>query len=366
MAKNRLLLAAAAVAASSALLLSGCASTDATSTGTATEEAGSAVYNTGNIKDFCPDTPTKVGYAKGSNNTWTKTVLAELTKAAEQCSNITEVIFTDAKGDQQKAISDVDSLVAQGVQVLIVQPEFGAAQLPSIQAATDAGVKVVSFISDPGGTPGTDYVTFVNHDVKYIGEQQAAFFNKALNGKGKIVFLGGTPGAASSVTFFDAFKEALKAYPGLSLVEDNFVVTNWDPGEKKKVMTALLAKYGRIDGVVSDYTTTDTGVIDAYTEAGVALPALAGQASANVNGCQWEKSNFAFFTLDGTTTTVEIALRKALAAYVGKDNPEPSRPQLPIFIDTTSGKNPKCSTVLPPDADLSSSLTEAELKKMLG
>lgn len=350
MNKKRIIGLAVAVAASASMVLSGLAPASAA---------------TPSVTDFCPTVPTKVGYAKGSNNLWTKTVLAELKLEAAKCKNITDVIFTDAGGDPQKSISDFNGLVAQGVKVIIAQPEAGPVMLPAIKAATAAGVKVVNFISTPGGSAPADYVAFINHDVKYIGEQQAAFFNRALKGKGKIAFLGGVPGAASSITFFNAFRTALKKYPGLKLVENNFIVTNWDPGQKKKVMTALLSKYGYIDGVVSDYTTTDTGVIDAYTAAKQKLPALAGQASANVNAQQWKKKNFPFFSLDATTTPVKRALRFALAALAGKTTNEPALGKLRTYIDTTTKKNPKFYADLPLGADASSSLTLSQLKEAI-
>lgn len=358
----------ASVLAVAGLVLTGCASTE---TGTANDAAaenqtGTAEYGEGDITQFCPETDSKVAYAKGSNNTWTKIVLAELEDEASKCDTITEVVFADAQNDQQKSISDLNSLVAQGVAAIVVQPEFGAAQIPSIAAANAAGVGTVPLISDPGGQAGVDYPVMVGHDFDYIGETQAAWLNEVLDGEGTVVFLGGIPGAASSKSFFDGFSKALEQYPGLTLVVDGVVDTNWDPGEKKRVMSALLAQHGRVDAVVSDYVTTDTGVIEAYLEAGLDLPALAGNASANVNGCQWEEHNFDFLSLDGTTSVGRIALRHALAATQGLENPEPSKVQIPVFIDTVKGKNPKCEPELPADADLSADLTIDQLKALLG
>jgi ribose transport system substrate-binding protein len=157
------LLRCAAVAAI-AVTLSACASTTAPSGGATAERDTSgarAVSGTaGDITQFCPQEPTKVAYAKGSSNAWTKIALAELQDEARKCPTITDVLFTDAQGDQQKAISDVNALVAQGVQAIVIQPEFGAAQLPSMRAAVAAGVAVVPLISDPGGAQGTDYQDF--------------------------------------------------------------------------------------------------------------------------------------------------------------------------------------------------------------
>jgi ribose transport system substrate-binding protein len=36
------------------------------------------------------------------------------------------------------------------------------------------------------------------------------------------------------------------------------------------------------------------------------------------------------------------------------------------FVDTTAGKEPECREDIPPDADLSSGLTEEELQEVFG
>lgn len=353
----------AVVLTTAALLTSGCASTETGAGPAAAQQSGATTYGTGNITDFCPKEPTKVGYAKGSNNSWTTITLAEIRDEAKKCSTITEVIFTDAQGNQQQAVSDLNGLVAQGVKAIVVQPEFGQAQIPSIAAAHNAGVGIVPLVSDPGGTPGADYSEAVLQDYAGAGKDWAGWLNKTV-GTGTVAFLGGTPGAASSASFFNGLKEALKEFPSLKLVSESVIDTNWDAGQKKRVVSGLLAQHGRIDAIVSDYGLTDTGVIEAYKAAGVKLPALATLASGNANGCQWQKENFQYLSLDETTTLGRIALRKALAAAQKIEDPEPSRIRLPISIDTAAGKNPKCEPTLPPDADLSTKLSVDQLKEL--
>lgn len=345
------------------IITSGCASTSATEAGPGQSAVGSNEYGSGKIEDFCPKEPTKVAYAKGSNNSWTTITLAEIRDEASKCSTITEVLFTDAQGNQQQATSDLNGLVAQGVKAIVVQPEFGAAQLPSIAAAHSGGVGIVPLISSPGGTPGVDYAEAVLEDTDASGRDWVQWLDRTI-GKGTVAFLGGTPGAASSAQFFQGIKKAIKDYPDLKLVSDSVIDTNWDAGQKKRVVSGLLAQHGRIDAFISDYGLTDTGVIDAYNAAGLELPALATNASGNANGCQWEEKNFSFMSLDETTTFGRIALRKALAASQGLENPEPSVVKMPTVIDTTANLNPKCNRELPPDADLSSKLSVEELKAL--
>ena len=66
-------------------------------------------------------------------------------------------------------------------------------------------------------------------------------------------------------------------------------------------------------------------------------------------------------TMDGTHSTARVAVRKTLAAVNGLPDNEPERVDLIQFIDTPNGSLPNCRDDLPPDADLSSSLTDEQL-----
>ena len=121
-----------------------------------------------------------------------------------------------------------------------------------------------------------------------------------------------------------------------------------------------------IDALASDYGNADKGTLRAFVNAGRPIPPLATSATDNELGCMWNdlhKTNpdFQLLTLDGTTTVVRIAARKALAALNDKPDNEPENFILPTFVDTANGKLPKCDPNLPPDADLSSDLSPEKL-----
>lgn len=361
------LVAVGAVAAS--LAMASCASTVAPSqTSSAAAQAAPAtvattpadISNAYDITKLCGDKPMNIAFAKGTGNTDSQLVMGELMAEASKCPNV-KVRFVDAQGSQQKAISDINALVAQGIDGIITQPEFGEAQLPSMRAAVKAGVPVVTLISDPGGTIGTDMTDKVHQDFPALGQKWADWMNTNVKA-GKVVFLGGTPGAPSSKSFFDGLTAGLTKYPDLKLVQDSIVNTNWDAAEKKRVTAGLLAQHGRIDAVVSDYGWTDLGALDAYKDAGMKLPALVTVASANGDGCRWQQDEFPYLSIEGTTTLSRIALRKVIAAANKVEDPESSTVQLPAAIDTAGGKDPKCDKSLPLDANLSADLTSEQLK----
>src|SRR5271169_685933 len=248
------------------------------------------------IGPMCGIKPMIVGRSDGfGGNTWRKTALEELKDELSHCPNVKRFIYSNANGDPQKANSDINSMIAQGVNVLIVDPDFGPSQIPSMRAAMKAGVTVVAY---PASLPGK---------VK----------------KGKVIFLGGTAGVTSSQSFFTGFKDGLKSHPDLELLSDQYVATNWNPVDAKKAAVGLIAKYGKIDGIATDYGVTALAVVEAFQEANLPVPAVATIASTNEVNCHYladKKAGkaYPYFTLDGTTSiAIRVAARRAVSDFEG-------------------------------------------------
>jgi ribose transport system substrate-binding protein len=319
------------------------------------------------IAPMCGTKPMIVGVSDGyGGNTWRKTALAELKDELSRCNNVKRLIYSNANGDQQKANSDVNSMIAQGVNVLIVLPDFGAVQVPAMRSAMKAGASVVAYSAVVPGTAGRDFVANVVQDSKRIGELWADWLGANVK-KGNVVFMGGTAGAAVSQDFLNGLKGGLHRYPELKLLSDTFVVTNWNPADAQKAVAGLIAKYPQIDAIVTDYGVTALASLKVYEQARLPVPAIVTIASNNEINCRYisdKKSGTAFryYTLDGTTSYVRYAVRRAVAAYQGTPNTEPLLIVPTPYADSIKGLDPKCDASAPPDADLSSALPQEKLK----
>jgi len=315
---------------------------------------------------LCGTKPTVVGLTDGfGGDTWRKIAEAEFRDEAAKCKNITKIIYANANGDQQKGNSDINSMVAQGVNVLISFTDFGDAMLPALRKAHKAGVTVVPYFSKIAGAPGKDYAANVYQDQVRVGQVWADWLGENLK-TGNVVFLGGIAGATSSQRFMDGFSGQLKKYPGLKLLDSNYIVTNWNPADGQKAVAGLIAKYGKIDGIASDYGVTTLAAIKAFEQAGLPVPVQATLASNNDINCKYLQAKKAgkawpYFSLDGTTSTVRYALRRGMAEYQGTRNPETPGVVPYLYIDSAKGLDPKCDAAAPPDADLSSGLPPEKL-----
>ena len=74
--------------------------------------------------------------------------------------DIGKIVYTDANLDTQKAISDMRSMIAQGVDVIVSYPDAGNALLPVYRQATQRRHPVALWANANIGKPGTDYLTY--------------------------------------------------------------------------------------------------------------------------------------------------------------------------------------------------------------
>jgi ribose transport system substrate-binding protein len=316
----------------------------------------------------CGSKPIRVALVDGfGGNSWRRITRAEYEDEAKKCPNIKEVLYSDGQNNPQKTISDIQSLVAQGVEAIVVFPDAGPAMLPAIRAAHKAGVAIVAYTASPGGKPGMDYLDFIAPNTPSDGATWAKWVAKTLNGQGKVVFLGGTPGNLQSQAELEGIKKVFADYPKIELLGGGPVDTNWDPAETQRVVSGLLTRYPEIDAIISDYGGGSVGGIRAFINAKRPLVPWAAN-DANEFACLWQENkganpNYQMMTVSSRTWLVRVALRKAVAKAEGVDDPEPSIVNQPVVEDSTDPKlPPKCDSSLPPDAIFSSQLPADKLK----
>jgi ribose transport system substrate-binding protein len=280
-----------------------------------------------------------------------------------------KISYAQAGGDVQKFNTQINSFVAQGYDIIVTYDDFGPQGLPVIRKAYKAGVTIVPYTSDPGGKDGEDYSAFVTYDREEGGKLFAQWLNKVLDGKGNVIFMGGIPGNPSSIGWMKPTME--NTAPGIKWLQDKPVDTNWDPAQYTRVTAGLISKYPDLDAYVSDYGAATVGTLRAYKNAGKAMPALATLASSNELGCVYDEvkadwPDFEMIWVDGTTRVVRWAARRALAEFNDIQLKDPKLLRMFPFVDTTEGREPKCREDLPPDSDLSTGLTQQELKEVFG
>src|SRR3979411_3306307 len=108
----------------------------------------------------------KVGFSQTeSNNPWrlaeTESVKAEAAKRGWQ------LVYTDAAGSAAKQVADVNTMIAQQVDVILLAPREEKPLVPAVMAAKKAGIPLVLLdrrTDETATKPGRDYLTFIGSD----------------------------------------------------------------------------------------------------------------------------------------------------------------------------------------------------------
>ncbi|HEY6525214.1 MAG TPA: substrate-binding domain-containing protein [Solirubrobacteraceae bacterium] len=339
----------------------------ATGASGATSTAAAAASGSG--PSWCGSKKITFALADGfGDNNWRKITVGEARDEAAQCKSITKFDYTDGQGNTQKAISDIHGLAAQGVNAAVVFPDAGEAVLPAIRDIYKAGVVTVPYRVSPGGTAGTDYNYYISTQFQQAGALWGKWLDTALHCKGNVINLGGPPANSQSLAEYQGLKQALASCPGIHIIgQTPYYVTNWDPAQTQKVVTAVLAKYPKIDAITTDFGAALASAFSAFSQANRKIPAIATEDS-NQLSCDQKKDGFPLFTVDSQNwmvrTAVDFAVAKATGGTVPSSTVVPQKP----FEDSITGKpHPvECVSSLPSDAILSSHLTHAQLKAALG
>lgn len=373
----------AALVAVAALALSGCSSAAQTAgsssssthdyigAGADSSAAAALIKSAGIVDntDWCGTKKITVGVEDGVGvNGWSATSYATVRSELAKCSNV-KVLVSAGQGDLSKAIQATNADVSQGVDAIVMIPDFGKSQLPSIQAATKAGVKVVTWAADPGGTPGKDYVAYVDWSTPDAGAAWIDWMAKQLGEKGNLVYLGGPAGNPVSQGTLKGMVSELKKYPEMKLLtgDSDFPATDWDQSKAQSTMASLIAKYSEIDGVITDDSSSSVGALHAFTASNRKFPII-GTLESNLLACTYQDAKGSHPELQLATISARnwlgrIAARKAVAAAEGLAENDPSTYNLPIYENSVGGLEPKCDPSVSPSTFFSNDLSAADLAK---
>ncbi len=393
--KSKHLLAVLAVIMLLSVILSACGGSDSSSSSgeaAATEEEtssgeSSATSDVGqlevgklnfDISKYCGSKPTKVGLIDGYGSiTWRVQVRALNEKVAKECPNVTEVKYFSAEGDPEKFNSTLASWPAQGVNVIVANPDFGQASVPAFRAAQAAGATVVTSTNVPGNASiPTDVTASYLQNNEDGAKEFVEFLDKANKSTAKIVEIGGAPGTTLDAEIVEGMKMAIEETGAdVEFLESEPVPSNWEPGKTQQVAASLIGKYPDLNGIVLTYIATLPSVIRAYEAAGKPLPPIAGESSSMEAVCEIEKvrksdPNANLFSLDATGNQPPLALAKGLAAFQEIEAPElgsedgVTYANYTKYIDTLEGEVPTCVKSIPPGADLSMAQTQEEVEAL--
>ena len=184
-------------------------------------------------------------------------------------------VSADAQSSSSKQLSDIESLIAQGVDALIILAQDSEAIGPAVQAAADEGIPVVGYdrlIEDPRAF----YLTFDNIEV---GRMQARAVLEA-QPSGNYVMIKGSPTDPNADFLREGQQEVLQAAidsGDITIVAEAYT-DQWLPANAQRNMEQILtAQDNNVDAVVASNDGTAGGVVAALTAQGMEGIPVSGQ-----------------------------------------------------------------------------------------
>jgi galactofuranose transport system substrate-binding protein len=210
----------------------------------------------------------KVGFAQTeSNNPWRIAETQSMKDIAGKCN--WDLVYTDAAGSAAKQVADVESMIAQKVDVIVLAPREEKPLIPAVMKAKKAGIPVILVdrnVDQKSAAAGRDYVTFIGSDFVDQGRRAAEWLIKATGGKATIVELEGTTGSSPANDRKKGFDSAVKSQPGMKIVASQSGDFARDKG--RQVMQTLLQAHPDLTAVYAHNDEMAIGAIAALEAAG--------------------------------------------------------------------------------------------------
>lgn len=191
----------------------------------------------------------------------------------------------NANNDANKQVSQCENLINQGVDVMIVQSLDAEAASPIVDAAHEAGIKVIAYDRFIMNADLDYYITF---DSYKVGQVEAQFVVEAAP-KGNYIWLKGAPEDNNAHLVAEGQQDVLQPYidsGDITVVLEQWC-KGWDPNEAlKHAENGLTVANNDVQGVIASNDGTCGGAVQALAAQGLAgkVP-ICGQ-DADLAACQ--------------------------------------------------------------------------------
>jgi ribose transport system substrate-binding protein len=284
-------------------------------------EAGARTFKIGmaNFSQCCP-------YFIGMNDA----VLAE----AGAYANIT-VVSTDANGDAAKFQSDIEDLIAQGIDGIIVSGAWLEEAPAALDALATEGIPTVLVDRQFGKGSSSAYTSYIGPDNYTIGVQDGTYIAERLGGEGVVVQIRGGPADNSiGLNRSNGMLSVLQTYSGITVVTaPDF--GGWSADGGIALMEDMLAANDKIDAVFCENDSMCLGAQTAIADAGrsdemflVGVDGENAALEAIING-----TNYAATGLNNSDQIGRAAFHRLMAILAGATPPKDTFLPSPLITE---------------------------------
>jgi galactofuranose transport system substrate-binding protein len=207
-----------------------------------------------------------VGYAQlGAESEWRVANTISIKETAEQLG--VELRFLDAQQKQENQIEAVRKFIIEKVDIIGISPIVETGWDEVFQEAKAAGIPII-LVDRRAVVPEDLYVSYLGSDFLEEGRNSARVMAKLVEGRANIVELVGTIDSAPANDRYTGFREILKNYPQMKIIDSQS--GDFTRARGKEVMAAFLQKHGKkITAVYAHNDDMALGAIEAIEEFGL-------------------------------------------------------------------------------------------------
>lgn len=220
-------------------------------------------------------TPTIAFISQGTSNSWAAQLDAVARKTAQ--ADGVKLVYFNGEGDATKQLPEIQTAIAEHPDAIVLVPLGQAADTGPVERAMSMGIKVILCDSTVNTT---NYTSLVNPDAATSAGPLADWLTGKMNHQGNLLYIGGLPGNATTISYDKGFNQVMRRYPNIHVV--NGGDANYSISTAKQLAATAIASGKTFDGAWGVGGEAATGLMQAYIDSGIRpIPPIAGAAATN-------------------------------------------------------------------------------------
>ena len=178
-----------------------------------------------------------------------------------------EVKCVECGQDPAVQLSQVEQFIAEGVDMIVLNPANQEASADAIEEAVDAGIPIMTVNTTSTEEAQAKCLTYVGSDAKESGRIQGKYIaEEILKGKGKVAYIMGAMGHQAQIDRREGTLEIFEEYPDIEIVLEG--TGNWNTEDSMSLAENWLNSGEEIDIIACQGADMAFGALLALEDAG--------------------------------------------------------------------------------------------------
>lgn len=248
--------------------------------------------------------------------------LGEAIKAEAADYEDVELIFLDAQADISKQISNVEDMVAKGIDVLILNAQDAEGSGQALDICEEAGIPVLEVNTT---TTKTNYTSYVGSNDVEAGALIGNYVKEQLDGEGTVCIIEGSMGQSPQIYRYQGIEETLLTDTNVEVLAQ--LTADWMRDKAMSITEDWLGRYEKIDAILCEDDEMALGALEACKGSG--------------------RDDIIIVGVDATPNAVESVKEGGMAATVLQDAQEQASKTMEVAYKIAKGETVEKEYIVP-------------------